>query len=989
MLEINMEDVVNVIASVRMQLIAVAVALVLALVLTIAVNRRTVRETSVRKLAHAQTWIVAVIAMIVAVSTMLFGPLNTMLSLLGGSDGLSEETIARSKDLAVDIEREGIVMLKNDGDTLPLASKKVNVFGWASTNPIYGGTGSGSMNDQYETTSLLQSLHDAGIETNDELTDFYTQYRADRPNVSIALQDWTLPEPPADTYSDELVSDAKSFSDTAVVVLARSGGEGSDLPEDMSKMGSYNQMGDMPTSILTRGTDDQPTPGGAAYYNNSADYSDFEAGEGYLNLSKTEEDMIDLVSRNFDNVVLVYNGANAINMSFVDEHPQIRSVLWVPPAGQTGFEALGEIMTGAANPSGRTADTFVRDFSQAPWANNFGSFVYTDADDLKFPSVYGGRTIGERVPSFVNYVEGIYVGYKYYETAAEEGAIDYDKVVQYPFGYGLSYTDFEQKMGKVTYADGKVSFDVTVTNAGDVAGKDTVEVYYDPPYVNGGIEKASANLIDFAKTDELKPGESQTITFEFAAEDMASYDDENAKAYVLESGDYGISIRKNSHDVIDEQTIGVDETITYSGENHRSSDASSVTNEFDDIKPTFETLSRADRFANFAKVTAAPADTSMPEQYKKTLVNASNYKNVNDDSDEMPNMDAKNGVRLYELYGKDYDDELWDKLLDELSWNDMDTLIATAGYSNAAIESIDKPQQSDVDGPSTLNNNFTGVGSIGLPSGVSVANTFNQDLALQFGETIGDMAHEMDVTGWYAPAMNVHRTPYGGRNFEYFSEDGLLSGRMAAQQVAGAKSKGVYAFIKHFALNNQETNRRVILCTWADEQTMREIYLKPFELSVKDGGATAVMTGLNYIGNVYAGAYEPLLKNVLRDEWGFRGMVLTDYFSSQSYQIGDQAMRAGNDAMLATTDTTNHISDKSATSTKAMREACHNILYTAVNSWIYANGQPKVAMPLWQRIYFAVVAVLGVALIALEAVTIRRFIARRRGATVEVKSAAK
>ncbi len=581
------------------------------------------------------------------------------------------------------------------------------------------------------------------------------------------------------------------------------------------------------------------------------------------------------------------------------------------------------------------------------------------------------------LPSFVNYVEGIYVGYKYYETADDEGAIDYDAVVQYPFGYGLSYTTFDQRMSEVTYRNGTIGFDVTVTNTGETAGKDVVEVFYNPPYINGGIEKSSVNLIDFAKTDELEPGESTTVSFSFKDEDMASYDADDARAYVLEAGDYAISINAGSHRVIDQRTVTVPDTITYSGDDHRSSDTSAVTNQFDDIKPAFETLSRADHFANYAEATAAPSTHAMPDQYKASFVNTSNYENDNDGSDEMPTTGARNGIDLYQLYGKDYDDPMWNDLLDELTVDEMNQLIAFAGYGNAAADSIGKPRQSDVDGPSTLNNNFTGVGSIGLPSGVSVANTFSKDLARQFGETIGAMAREMNVTGWYAPAMNIHRTPYAGRNFEYFSEDGVLSGIMASQQVAGAKSRGVYPFIKHFALNDQETNRVAMLCTWADEQTMREIYFKPFELAVKDGGATAVMASFNYVGNGYSSANEHMLNGVLRGEWGFRGFVETDYFGGFGYQIGDQAIRSGNDAMLATIEGDNVIKDRSATSVTAMRTASHNILYTAVNSWLYEDGQPEVKTPAWQYIYYAVVAVLAMALLALETLSIRRFLTRR------------
>lgn len=973
MLDINWSDVISTIASVRTQLIALGVILAVAVLVTLAANRRAVKKTTVRKLVRSETWIVAAVASIATISTMLFGPLSTMLALASGSGTLTADTIEATGELAGDIQREGIVLLENDDDALPLSQPEVNVFGWASTNPIYGGTGSGSMNDQYDTTSILEGMQDAGIEVNADLTNFYTSYRADRPVLNVGIQDWTLPEPPAAAYTDELIESARSFSDTALVVLGRSGGEGFDLPDDMGDMGANRQFARADGEFVAPG---ETSEAQAFYQNNSAAYDDFDAGQGYLELSRTERDMLDLVTSNFGNVVVVYNGANTLNLSFVDEYESIRSVLWAPPAGQTGFSALGEILTGAANPSGRTTDTFIRDFSAAPWANNFGQHPYDNMDDFAVDTSFQGQDFAV-LPSFVNYVEGIYVGYKYYETADDEDAIDYDAVVQYPFGHGLSYTTFAQEMGEVINTGGRITFDVTVTNTGAATGKDVVQTYVNPPYTNGGIEKSSVNLVDIAKTDEIAPGQSQTITVTLAEEDLASYDADVTAAYVLEQGEYVISVNADAHDVLDEQTLSIAETITYSGENHRASDTGAVTNKFDDIAPAFEILSRADGFANY-DIATAPPTTAMPEKYRSSFVNSSNYEIQNDDADEMPTTGADNGIDLYELYGLSYDDPAWDDLLDQLTIDEMNQLVAFAGYGTADVGSIAKPRQSDVDGPSTLNNNFTGIGSIGLPSGVSVANTFNTDLARQFGEAIGRLAHEMDVTGWYAPAMNIHRTAYAGRNFEYFSEDGFLSGVMAAEQVAGARSAGVYAFIKHFALNDQETNRVAMLSTWADEQTMREIYFKPFELAVKDGGATAVMSAFNYIGNEWTATSEPLLKGVLRDEWGFRGFVLTDYFGGFGYQIGDQAMRAGNDAMLATIEGANVISDRSATSVIAMREASHNILYTAVNSWQYENGQPEVSTPAWQYMYYSAAGLLTVVLIVLQVVTIRRFLGRRR-----------
>lgn len=533
----------------------------------------------------------------------------------------------------------------------------------------------------------------------------------------------------------------------------------------------------------------------------------------------------------------------------------------------------------------------------------------------------------------------------------------------------------------MTYKDGKVTVDVTVTNTGDTAGKDVVEVYYNPPYTEGGIEKASANLVGFEKTEKLEPGASEDVTVEFEDDDMASYDYKNAKAYVLEKGDYNISINSDSHTVIGSKKITVDDTITYdSDSNTHNGDQTVATNQFDDAAGDVTYLSRAGHFANYKEATAAPANFEMSDKAKETFYNNTNYdpSQFNDDSDEMPTTGAKNGLRLADMYGKDYDDADWEKLLDELTFDDMDNLIANGGYGTPAVSSVGKIQLTDADGPASLNNNFTGVGSIGFPASTAFACTWNKDLAKQFGEMIGDMAHDMHVAGWYAPAMNIHRNAFSGRTFEYFSEDSLLSGVMASNEIAGAKEKGVYSFMKHFALNDQETKRTEMLCTWTNEQAMREIYLKPFEMSVKEGGAQAVMSAFNYIGNTYAGGNNVLLNTVLRDEWGFKGFVLTDYFGGYGYQNGDQEIRNGNDSMLATTSITNHITDKSATSVKAMRTAAHNILYTAANSWQYADGEPKVATPIWKTAMYVAWGVTAILVIALEALAIKRYMDRKK-----------
>ena len=951
MLSINMDDVINVINSIKGYLIGFGIVAVLLIVAMIACRKM---KKSKKYLIRFNAVLGIVLALGVTVNLILVGPMYSMVTLATGGGKVSEENVATATELCEDIADEGIVLLDNAG-TLPLAkNSKLNVFGWASTNPCYGGTGSGALSDAYPTVSLLEGLTNAGFELNTELSDFYTAYRADRPQVGMFAQDWTLPEPEAAQYSDDLINNAKAFSDTAMIVITRVGGEGADLPTDVSTV----------------------------TYDAGHSYNDFEPGEHYLQLSKTEEDMVDLVCKNFDNVIVVYNGANAMELGWVKDYSQIKSVIWCAGTGQSGFNALGSVLCGDVNPSGRTIDTFVYDLTATPTWNNFGNMLYDNMNEFEADS-FGTKV----TPAFVNYVENIYVGYKFYETAAAEGLIDYDKTVVYPFGHGLSYTSFTQTLNSVTESDGTITVDVTVTNTGSVSGKDVVEVYYNPPYTNGGIEKASANLIGFAKTSEIAAGASEDVQVTFKAEDMASYDAHGKGCYVLEKGDYIISINSDSHNVIDSKTYTVASDIVYNESNPRSSDQTVATNEFDFAEGNVTYLSRADGFANYAEATAAPADYSMPAEAKATFYNNSNYdpNDFNNPGDVAPTTGAKNDIQLADMVGVAYDDEKWDSFLDQLTVADMDSLIALGGYQSVAVSSVGKVQAIDCDGPASINNNFTQQGSIGFPSAVMIAATWNTDLAYSFGESIGKMADDMGVSGWYAPAMNIHRSAFAGRNFEYYSEDGVLSGAIASHAIMGSQDQGVYAFMKHFALNDQETNRCGMLCTWASEQAIREIYLKPFEACVKNADCHAVMSSFNYIGNTYAGNCPELLINVLRNEWGFVGMVLTDYYGVYGYQDADHLIRNGGDFCLVNYDTeTNHLTDTtSATALVCARQACKNILYTVANSRAYYPENLNPGMPTWEKVMIGVDVVGVLALIALEILVAKKGYAKRKKEEVD------
>ena len=976
MLSINLDDVMQVLTNVRGYLIAFGVVALLVIVVMIAVRKLPKAK---KKMIRAQSGLAILLALTIVVNLICTGPMSTMLDLVSGSGTITEETSAKATELVNEITADGVVLAKDEDGILPVASgSKLNVFGWASTNPCYGGTGSGALNTAYPVTDLLTGLHDAGIETNEELSKFYTDYKADRPSVGMVAQDWTLPEPNVSLYTDEMMENAKAFSDTAMVVITRVGGEGADLPTDMASV--------VDGSWIRRVAQAYGSERGTAYYNGTYDDSlnegnDWDKGDHFLQLSNREEDLLDLVTANFDNVILVYNGANAFQMDFLKDYPQIKGVLLCPGTGQSGFEGFGKVVSGEVNPSGRTVDTYVSNLKNAPWWNNFGDFKYTNTEELNSDSSFfdpEGTT-----PSFVNYVEGIYVGYKFYETAADEGLINYDDEVVFPFGYGLSYTSFTKEMSGITNDGTSLNFTVTVTNTGSVAGKDVVEIYSDPPYTNGGIEKSSANLLDFAKTNELAPGESQTIEFSIPVEDLASYDYQTNGCYVLEAGDYVISANDDSHNVADSQTYTVASDIVYNESNKRGSDAVAATNEFDFAEGEITYLSRADGFANYAEATAAPATYEMTDEQKAAFDNAHTYTEAGYQNDDDANAadittGAKNGLKLVDLRGVDYNDAKWDQLLDQMTIDEMQQTIGFGGYQTAAVSSIEKVRTNDCDGPASINNNFTGVGSVGFPAATLIGMTWDKDLAYAFGDSIGEMANEMDTSGWYGPAMNIHRTAFAGRNFEYYSEDGVLSGRMASNAILGAQEHGVYAYMKHFALNDQEGNRTSMAATWSNEQAIREIYLKPFEISVKDADCHAVMSSFNYIGTRWAGGCKELLKNVLRGEWGFVGFVETDYFGVYGYMTADQGVRNGSDLMLCTTGNDfNTVTVLTNSSKQALREASKNILYTVVNSRAYAAENLNPGMAKWEIIMIGADVLVALLIVALEIKTFKSYKKRK------------
>ncbi len=963
-----------------------AILAVIVIAIVVIIGSQFVCKKGTKHVVSISALLAAILIVVMIANMICYGPLKSTVSqyLNATKIELTDETVANSEAVIKEIGEEGFVLLKNDG-LLPLSADttNLNVFGWASTNPLFGGTGSGS-SDGSVATGILAGLQGAGYATNEDLSKMYVDYRADRPVIAMQEQDWTLPEPTVDYYTDDVMSNATAFSDTAVIVIGRSGGEGADLPTDMHAVinGTWNVAASLGIEHFgyTSGV-----------YTNNGSYDDFDEGETYLELSNTEEAMIEKVCSTFDKVIVVINANNTMELGWVDEYDSIGAVIYCPGAGKTGFQALGEIVKGDVNPSGKTVDTFVKDLTATPTFNNFGNFSYTNVEDLR-QALFAADGAYEGNLAFVNYVEGIYVGYKYYETASDDGVIKYEDHVQYPFGYGLSYTTFEEKIASLTDNGDTVTVTVDVTNTGAVAGKTAVELYMTPPYTNGGIEKASVNLVDFEKTELLDPGASQQVVFEVAKEDLASYDSNGivvkGSGYVLEAGEYVMSVRADSHTVLDEASFTVAQTIDYS-ETGRSSDLTVANNQFQDYsRGDFEILSRKDGFKNYDKVTAAPKKTELSDADRACVELFTNTELADlsvflTGEATMPTLGASNGKTLADYTGLDYNDPSWDELLDQLTIDDMGRLINMGGWNTQAVESVGKVATQDCDGPAGLNNFMTGAQGSAFPAEVLMAQTWSKQMAEKLGDAMGKEYTDASNFGWYGPAMNTHRNAFAGRNFEYYSEDGVLAAKFVSPQINAAAVYGVYPYIKHFALNDQETNRCSFLLTWSDEQAIREIYLKPFEAAVKNYTAKqlAVMSSFNFIGTKPSCGNANLLKNVLRGEWGFVGMVETDYNGSYGYMNSQRAVLNGNDLMLGFgMAQSNVFSDTdNADVVAAMRQACKNILYCTGNSGYYTNADKSgKGMDNMTKLFVKIDVIAGVVCVGLWLIMMAMFLKKKK-----------
>ncbi|QCQ18095.1 beta-glucosidase [Microbacterium sp. RG1] len=901
-----------------------------------------------------------------------------------------DEVDAAALDLVEQIGAGGIVLAKNDAAALPLAGgAQVTMFGRAAADPVYGGSGSGSV-DTNSAITARQGIENAGFGVNDAVYSAIESFAAENPRGHIEMDrpdisTYNIGEMPVAQYEAQAGTFGQ-FNDAAIVFIGRPGGEGGDLTQDMSAW------------------DDNAEP-----------------GQHQLELNKDERDMIALAQANFEKVVVVVNASTTLELGDLQRDAGIDAVLLAGSPGATAFNALGRILSGEVNPSGRTVDLWADDFTADPTFANFGNFIYDNVSP-SYPvpvteSATSNATVTDEAP-FVNYAEGIYFGYRYYETAAVEGFIDYDQAVVYPFGYGLSYTDFAWAITgtEAGGVDGNIAVTVNVTNTGSVAGRDVVQLYYSAPYTPGGIEKPAVVLGGFAKTGVIEPGSSEQVTIEVAVEDMASYDYLNERAYVLEAGEYELTVRTDSHTVAagtEPVRYTVAEDVVYSGDDHRASDLTEVTNQFDDVSAQFTTEDEAGKIPVFSRADFAGTFPTAPtgDMLVADEAVAAGFDAWDADAEadafegEMPATGAASDLSLIDMRGLAKDDPKWDELLDSLSVGDMSAMLLNGAYQTAAIGSIGKPQTLEPDGPAGFSSFInSAINGTAYPSEVLIAQTWDVELGRAMGVMLGNEAIFKNINGWYAPAVNLHRSPFGGRNFEYYSEDPVLSGEMLTAVANGVGTKGVYTLIKHYAMNEQETNRvNNGLATWANEQAIREIYLKPFEIGVKNIsmdvtyladdqgtldtttiGAAGIMSSFNRIGSHWAGGSEALMDTVLRGEWGFEGFAISD-FNLYPYMNPNEGIAGGTDLMLTFQPSKSFNDSSSAKAVTDIRQATHNILFTVANSNAMNGLAPGATVaytpPAWVVWQIVITSVMGLLILGAVVMVVLR-VRRHRRSTV-------
>ena len=852
------------------------------------------------------------------------------------------------RDLNEQIAEEGFVLVKNDNNALPLATTNgLSVFGYVATHIISGGTGSGGSGID-DTTLLENSLTNAGFSINEDLYNFYENESLYTDGAGYAAS--AMDSDPngiqfkvGEVQIGDLPASIESTYDTyntALYVIGRIGGEGADLPRSFSADSAQ------------------------------VAYDSRDLGKNALELTAAEIDTLDYLQANFDNIIVIINSSAAMELGFLENYSHVNAAIITAGTGENGINALGRVLNGEVNPSGRLVDTYVYDVFSNPANLNFGSYAYNNVDI----NAYDGH--------YVEYEEGIYVGYYYYETRGyTDGESWYNDTVQYPFGYGLSYTTFDYEVvgtpGGNINSDDYIEIEVTVTNTGDVAGKEVVQLYYSAPYTNGEIEKPYVKLGAFGKTQLLQPGQSQTLTLRMVADSMASYDDTDANnngfaGYELEAGNYELSVRTDAHTVVND--LAFEYTVTRDYELVDSiSFGTGVENQFDNITAEMSTvLSRSDWEGTWP---TTPVGEVAAPSWVVSLINDPGQVIESDyDTPFLFGQTLENKITFVMMRDIAYDnDQVWDQFISQLSYEEALTLLGESAYSTRPIESIAKPETADLDGPVGLQTSFMGNApgllTVAFASEVLIAQTWNVDLSAEMGSSMGSIALNYDgiISGWYAPALNTHRSQFAGRNFEYYSEDPILSGEMAAAATSAAKAKGLYVYLKHYALNDQETHRLGI-STWFTEQSAREVYLRGFGIAVREGGAQAMMSAFNRLGGMWAGSSKELLTNILRDEWGFEGMVKTDfvYMGDNNYNDHDTMLYAGGDVLLYLASI-NLEDENSAQTTIFVKNAVKNILFTTVNSnavnGLSADSQIVIYKPI-QWAWYAGFLSLSIVLIA-------------------------
>lgn len=847
--------------------------------------------------------------------------------------GSLDEAVLASHEVARTIEAEGVVLLANNG-VLPLTEGcAVSLLGRSAEDPLFGGYGAGSVAADAVCTGFYDGLVEGGLEVNPTVHEWLSAHAQDRPRGGIQTLDvratttYYIGELPWSSYPEDVRA---SVSETvAVVVLGRASGEGYDLSLDLNAALADERFSSFVPNEET------------------ANYAE---GQHSLQLTAEELSLIAGARETADHVVVLLNTGTTLEVGpLVEEGSpyQVDALLHVGFPGAVGAEVVGELLCGRRNPCGRTCDLWARDMRLSPSFNTMGEHLYTDIHDF-YP---GNETTGDGA-RFVEYLEGIYVGYRYFETAAAMGAIDYDGAVTFPFGYGLSYTSFSWSLLDCRLDGEDVVLSARVTNSGKLSGKDVVEAYVSAPW-DGSVEKSAVALVAFAKTNELAPGASQTLELSWPVRQMASWSAADG-CWALAAGSYQVSLRTDSHHVVEARTLDLDEK-RYQTDDATGADVfarfSDLDEYFDDQAPAAGggapvLLTRNDMAGSFP----VPARDKTAASVGVTL-SMYDAEAEDDGATTVPEIGAENGVSLIDLRGRDFDDPLWDMLLDQLSPGDMVALVCT--NAGEKIDSVGKPATDWDDSPVAMGGMERGGSHCVWPSEYLVAETWDVDLLRSMGEAVGEESLSSGIFGWWSPAINMHRSPFSGRNYEYYSEDPLLTGSLARAMLDGGASRGMVNILKHFCVYDQETGRREHLCTWATEQAVREIYARPFEMVVKSPMRNAVpvldvstgeqtqaevnvplsiMSCYSFLGNTWGGGREDLQTGLLRDEWGFDGVVLSDFSVDDYYMDHDQGIAAGTDLMLATAATGTVADPRSAHTLNNLRRSVHRYLYVVVNS---------------------------------------------------------